>query len=136
MGQFGTNLREVDARGRTLSEEIFLDSKVGNNLFTSLDLKSHQAAHKALNNRKGAVVAIDIKDGSIVTLFSSPTFSTNQLVNGILQKDFDELLLSEEKPFFNRALKGRYPPASSINPAIAMFGIEQGLIDWNYSIYD
>ena len=62
MGQFGTNLREVDARGRTLSEEIFLDSKVGNNLFTSLDLKSHQAAHKALNNRKGAVVAIDIKD--------------------------------------------------------------------------
>ena len=136
MGQFGTNLREVDARGRTLSEEIFLDSKVGNNLFTSLDLKSHQAAHKALNNRKGAVVAIDIKDGSIVTLFSSPTFSTNQLVNGILQKDFDELLLSEEKPFFNRALKGRYPPASSIKPAIAMFGIEQGLIDWNFSIFD
>ena len=136
MGQFGTNLREVDARGRTLSEEIFLDSKVGNNLFTSLDLKSHQAAHKALNNRKGAVVAVDIKDGSIVTLFSSPTFSTNQLVNGILQKDFDELLLSEEKPFFNRALKGRYPPASSIKPAIAMFGIEQGLIDWNFSIFD
>ena len=136
MGQFGTNLREVDARGRTLSEEIFLDSKVGNNLFTTLDLKSHQAAHKALNNRKGAVVAIDIKDGSIVTLFSSPTFSTNQLVNGILQKDFDELLLSEEKPFFNRALKGRYPPASSIKPAIAMFGIEQGLIDWNFSIFD
>ena len=136
MGQFGTNLREVDARGRTLSEEIFLDSKVGNNLFTTLDLKSHQAAHKALNNRKGAVVAIDIKDGSIVTLFSSPTFSTNQLVNGILQKDFDELLLSEEKPIFNRALKGRYPPASSIKPAIAMFGIEQGLIDWNFSIFD
>ena len=136
MGQFGTNLREVDARGRTLGEETFLDSKVGNNLFTTLDLKSHQAAHKALNNRKGAVVAIDIKDGSIVTLFSSPTFSTNQLVNGILQKDFDELLLSEEKPFFNRALKGRYPPASSIKPAIAMFGIEQGLIDWNFSIFD
>ena len=136
MGQFGTNLRQVDARGRTLGEETFLDSKVGNNLFTTLDLKSHQAAHKALNNRKGAVVAIDIKDGSIVTLFSSPTFSTNQLVNGILQKDFDELLLSEEKPFFNRALKGRYPPASSIKPAIAMFGIEQGLIDWNFSIFD
>ena len=135
-GEFGKNLREVDARGRTLGEEISIESKAGNNLYTSLDLQSHQAAHKALNNRKGAVVAIDIKDGSIVTLFSSPTFSTNQLVNGILQKDLDKLLLSQEKPFFNRALKGRYPPASSIKPAIAMFGIDQGLIDWNFSIFD
>ena len=135
-GEFGKNLREVDARGRTLGEEISVESKAGNNLYTSLDLQSHQAAHKALNNRKGAVVAIDIKDGSIVTLFSSPTFSTNQLVNGILQKDLDKLLFSQEKPFFNRALKGRYPPASSIKPAIAMFGIDQGLIDWNFSIFD
>ena len=135
-GEFGKNLREVDARGRTLGEEISIESKAGNNLYTSLDLQSHQAAHKALNNRKGAVVVIDIKDGSIVTLFSSPTFSTNQLVNGILQKDLDKLLLSQEKPFFNRALKGRYPPASSIKPAIAMFGIDQGLIDWNFSILD
>ena len=135
-GEFGKNLSEVDARGRTLGEEISVESKAGNNLYTSLDLQSHQAAHKALNNRKGAVVAIDIKDGSIVTLFSSPTFSTNQLVNGILQKDLDKLLFSQEKPFFNRALKGRYPPASSIKPAIAMFGIDQGLIDWNFSIFD
>ena len=135
-GEFGKNLREVDARGRTLGEEISIESKAGNNLYTSLDLQSHQAAHKAFNNRKGAVVAIDIKDGSIVTLFSSPTFSTNQLVNGILQKDLDKLLFSQEKPFFNRALKGRYPPASSIKPAIAMFGIDQGLIDWNFSIFD
>ena len=135
-GEFGKNLREVDARGRTLGEEISTESKAGNNLYTSLDLQSHQAAHKALKNRKGAVVAIDIKDGSIVTLFSSPTFSTNQLVNGILQKDLDKLLFSQEKPFFNRALKGRYPPASSIKPAIAMFGIDQGLIDWNFSIFD
>ena len=135
-GEFGKNLREVDARGRTLGEEISIESKAGNNLYTSLDLQSHQAAHKALNNRKGAVVAIDIKDGSIVTLFSSPTFSTNQLVNCILQKDLDKLLISQEKPFFNRALKGRYPPASSIKPAIAMFGIDQGLIDWNFSIFD
>ena len=135
-GEFGKNLREVDARGRTLGEEISTESKAGNNLYTSLDLQSHHAAHKAFNNRKGAVVAIDIKDGSIVTLFSSPTFSTNQLVNGILQKDLDKLLFSQEKPFFNRALKGRYPPASSIKPAIAMFGIDQGLIDWNFSIFD
>ncbi len=135
-GEFGNNLREVDAQGKTIDEKISSDPEIGKDLYTSLDLKSHQAAHKAFSNRKGAVVAVDIKDGSIVTLFSSPTFSTNQLANGILKKDFDQLLSSNEKPFFNRALKGRYPPASAIKPAIAIYGIEEGLIDWNFSIFD
>ena len=135
-GEFGVNIREVDARGRTIDEAISASPKTGNNLYTSLDLKSHQAANKALNGRKGAIVAIDIKDGSIVTLFSSPTFSANQLANGILKRDFDQLLSSNEKPFFNRALKGRYPPASSIKPAIAIYGIEEELIDWDFSLFD
>ena len=135
-GEFGTNIREVDARGRTIDEAISASPKTVNNLYTSLDLKSHQAANKALNGRKGAIVAIDIKDGSIVTLFSSPTFSANQLANGILKRDFDQLLSSNEKPFFNRALKGRYPPASSIKPAIAIYGIEEELIDWDFSLFD
>ena len=135
-GEFGNNLREVDAQGKTIDEKISSDPEIGKDLYTSLDLKSHQAAHKAFSNRKGAVVAVDIKDGSIVTLYSSPTFSTNLLANGILKKDFDQLLSSNEKPFFNRALKGRYPPASAIKPAIAMYGIEEGLIDWNFSIFD
>ena len=135
-GEFGTIIREVDARGRTIDEAISASPKTGNNLYTSLDLKSHQAANKALNGRKGAIVAIDIKDGSIVTLFSSPTFSANQLANGILKRDFDQLLSSNEKPFFNRALKGRYPPASSIKPAIAIYGIEEELIDWDFSLFD
>ena len=135
-GEFGTNIREVDARGRTIDEAISASPKTGNNLYTSLDLKSHQVANKALNGRKGAIVAIDIKDGSIVTLFSSPTFSANQLANGILKRDFDQLLSSNEKPFFNRALKGRYPPASSIKPAIAIYGIEEELIDWDFSLFD
>ena len=135
-GEFGNNIREVDARGRTIDERISSKPNTGNNLYTSLDLKSHQAAFEALKNRKGAVVAIDIRDGSIVTLFSSPTFSTNQLANGILQEDFDQLINSDEKPFFNRALKGRYPPASSIKPAVAIYGIESELIDWDFSILD
>ena len=135
-GEFGVNIREVDARGRTIDEAISASPKTGNNLYTSLDLKSHQVANKALNGRKGAIVAIDIKDGSIVTLFSSPTFSANQLANGILKRDFDQLLSSNEKPFFNRALKGRYPPASSIKPAIAIYGIEEELIDWDFSLFD
>ena len=53
-----------------------------------------------------------------------------------MQKEFDLLISSDEKPFFNRALKGRYPPASSIKPAIAIFGIERELINWDFSIFD
>ena len=76
-GEFGTKQREVDARGRTLSEEIMSSPKMGSDLYTSLDLASHQAAFSAMQGRRGAIVAVDIQTGSIVTLFSSPTFSSN-----------------------------------------------------------
>ena len=73
-GEFGTKQREVDARGRTLSEEIVSSPKMGSDLYTSLDLASHQAAFSAMQGRRGAIVAVDIQTGSIVTLFSPQPF--------------------------------------------------------------
>ena len=135
-GEFGTKQREVDARGRTLSEEIVSSPKMGSDLYTSLDLASHQAAFSAMQGRRGAIVAVDIQTGSIVTLFSSPTFSSNKLSNGISQDEFKTLIESPDKPFFDRAMRGRYPPASAIKPAIAIYGLDNRLIDWKFSIED
>ena len=135
-GDFGTKQREVDARGRTLSEEIVSSPKMGSDLYTSLDLASHQAAFSAMQGRRGAIVAVDIQTGSIVTLFSSPTFSSNKLSNGISQDEFKTLIESPDKPFFDRAMRGRYPPASAIKPAIAIYGLDNRLIDWKFSIED
>jgi|TARA_B110000914_G_C15521144_1_gene477054 penicillin-binding protein 2 len=135
-GEFGEKVYEVDARGKLLQEISYTKPKEGNSIFTSLDLGSHIAANEALKGRMGAVVAVEIDTGAIVTLFSSPSYSINDLSNGISNNQFNALIQNPNKPFFNRALRGRYPPASTIKPALGIFGLQNKLIDWNFSIED
>jgi len=135
-GEFGEKIYEVDARGKLLQEISYTKPQEGKNIFTSLDLGSHIKANEALKGRMGAVVAVEIDSGAIVTLFSSPSYSINDLSNGISNNQFNALIQDPKKPFFNRALKGRYPPASTIKPALGIFGVQNQLIDWNFSIDD
>ncbi|MBR51336.1 MAG: penicillin-binding protein 2 [Gammaproteobacteria bacterium] len=135
-GIYGKKFFEVDASGKLL-KQIMIDPPInGKDLYTSLDLESHKVAYEQLNNRRGSVVAVDITNGSIVTYLSSPSFSSNKIANGLSSEDFNELLNDKNKPFFDRAVQGRYSPASTIKPAIALFGLENKLIDWNYKITD
>ena len=102
----------------------------------SLDINSQKVAFKQLNNRRGAVVAVEIDTGAIVTYISSPSFSVNQITNGMSSKDFSMLINDEDKPFFDRAGQGRYSPASTIKPAIGLYGIDNSIIDWDFTIDD
>ena len=135
-GLFGKKIYEVDARGKFLKQINYIEPKNGGSLFTSLDLNSHKVAYDKMNNRRGAVVAIEIESGSIVTYLSTPSFSSNDISNGISSKAFNALLKDPNKPFFDRAAQGRYSPASTIKPAIGLYGLEENLIDWNFSIND
>ena len=135
-GSFGKKIYEVDASGRLLNERETINPIDGKDLYTSLDIESQKVAFKELNNRRGAVVAIDISDGSIVTYISSPSFSVNQISNGLSQSDFDNLIYDDNKPFFDRVSQGRYSPASTIKPAIGLFGLENEIIDWDFTIDD
>ena len=135
-GLFGKKIYEVDARGKFVKQTNYIEPKNGNSLFTSLDLDSHKVAYEKMNNRRGAVVAVEIESGSIVTYLSTPSFSSNDISNGISSKAFNALLKDPNKPFFDRAGQGRYSPASTIKPAIGLYGLEEELIDWNFSIND
>jgi penicillin-binding protein 2 len=135
-GKFGKKIFEVDARGRFVEEREFIKPKNGENLFTTLDIKAQQVAYDQMDNRRGAVVAIEIDSGSIVSYVSTPSFSTNAISNGISSRAFNALIQDNDKPFFDRASQGRYSPASTIKPAIALFGIENNIIDWDFSIED
>jgi penicillin-binding protein 2 len=135
-GKFGKKIFEVDARGRFLKERDFIKPTNGENLFTTLDIEAQQVAYDQMDNRRGAVVAIEIDSGSIVSYVSTPSFSTNEISNGISSRAFNALIQDNDKPFFDRASQGRYSPASTIKPAIALFGIENNIIDWNFSMED
>ena len=135
-GKFGKKIFEVDARGRIIEEREFIKPKNGENLFTTLDIEAQQVAYDQMDNRRGAVVAIEIDSGSIVSYVSTPSFSTNAISNGISSRAFNALIQDDDKPFFDRASQGRYSPASTIKPAIALFGIENNIIDWDFSMED
>jgi penicillin-binding protein 2 len=135
-GFFGKKIYEVDASGRLLNEIDTIPALDGKDIHTSLDLKSQQVAFRELKNRRGSVVAVDISDGAIVTYLSSPSFSVNKIANGLSQNDFNELIEDKNKPFFDRAAQGRYSPASTIKPAIGLFGLENNIIDWDFTIDD
>ena len=135
-GSFGKKIYEVDASGRLLEEQQLIPAIDGENIITSLDLPSQKVAYDKLNFRRGAVVAVDINNGAIVTYVSSPSFSVNKIANGLSQKEFNELINDDDKPFFDRAAQGRYSPASTIKPAIALFGIEEDILDWDFTIQD
>ena len=135
-GKFGKKSYEVDASGRFLEEIEFIKPKNGINLFTSLDLGAQKEAYNQMDNRRGAVVALELESGSIVTYLSTPSFSVNSIANGMSTSEFNSLLEDENKPFFDRAAQGRYSPASTIKPAIALYGIKEQLIDWEFSIDD
>ena len=135
-GKFGRKIYNVNAVGRLLDERQFIKPINGENIFTTLDIDVQKVAYDQMDNRRGAVVAVEIDTGSIVSYVSTPSFSTNAISNGISSSEFNTLIKDKNKPFFDRASQGRYSPASTIKPAIGLFGLENNIIDWDFSLDD
>ncbi|WP_455217146.1 penicillin-binding protein 2, partial [Kaarinaea lacus] len=107
----------------------------GLNLHLSLDVEMQRIAEKEFGNDNGALVAIDPTDGSVLALVSMPTFDPNLFVAGIDSKTYKSLQESRDQPLFNRALRGRYPPGSTVKPFIGLAGLEYGLVLPNVATY-
>jgi len=135
-GRHGSRVYEMNAIGQLVKSISLTEPTKGSDLYTHLDIDAQKSAAEFLGNRKGAVVAIDLQSRGINVLYSSPTYSINKISNGMSEDDFETLINNSEKPFFNRALQGRYPPASTIKPAIGMYGLSHDIVNWNFEIKD
>jgi len=125
-GTVGYRQVEVNAEGRTLRVLEQHPPKAGQYLQLYLDSRLQQDAHAALGDRRGAVVAIDPRTGGVLALVSRPSFDSNLFVEGISSADYKTLRDSPDKPLFNRAIRGQYPPGSTIKPFIGLGGLETG----------
>jgi len=134
-GEVGVEQVETNAQGRTLRVLDRTPPVPGLNLYLSLDIEMQRIAETAFGDNNGALAAIDPTDGSVLALVSMPTFDPNLFVGGIDSKTYRALQDSPDQPMFNRALRGRYPPGSTIKPFIGLAGLEYGLIDPNISTY-
>ena len=127
-GMTGTSLLEVDVYGNKVREIQRTAPDKPSNITLTLDFKLQKIAQEELANRRGAVVALDPMTGFIKVLVSSPDYNPN-ILNGS-ENGLSVLQTSmEEAPFFNRAISGLYPPASTIKPFIGLLGLEEKIIN-------
>lgn len=131
----GRRIMESDARGRHLNEIAFTPPVPGWDLRLTLDNQLQTVAAEALADRRGAAVALDLQGGEVLALVSTPSFDPHLFINGISHANYRALINDPAKPLFNRALQGRYPPGSTVKPAVALAGLEHRVVTPHDHIY-
>ncbi|MDO4449982.1 MAG: penicillin-binding protein 2 [Moraxella sp.] len=136
LGKPGYQSVEANAHGDVLRR---LDSKppvAGNDLYLSLDYGLQKLAQDQLAGRRGAIVALDPKNGEVLAFVSNPSYDPNPFVSGISSKEYGALRDDIDQPLYNRALQGLYPPASTIKPFESMGFLHYGAMSWEDTIFD
>jgi penicillin-binding protein 2 len=124
----------VNARGRTMQTLGGEPSVPGEDLILTLDIESQRVAYAELAGRRGAVVAIDPKTGEVLVFTSSPSFDPNALSLGMSRVEYRALQEDPDLPLFNRALRGSYPPGSTIKPILALAALHYNVTSPDHTI--
>ncbi len=132
-GKVGYQQVEVNAKGRVLRVLEGQPPRSGQDLHLHLDIALQQAATQALGEFRGAVVAIDPRTGGVLALVSTPSFDANPFVEGIGAEEYRDLRDDPDHPLFNRAVRGQYPPGSTVKPFVALGGLVTGTISYTAS---
>ena len=139
-GKKGTSVVLKDNLGRIVGPYKLGDSDVdpesGKDLLTSLDLDLQAYGEQLMQNKRGALVAIDPQTGGILAMVSSPSYDPNQLTitNNNRGKAYSNLQADPNKPLFNRAIMAQYPPGSVFKPLLALIAMQKGTLQPNRTI--
>jgi penicillin-binding protein 2 len=107
----------------------------GENLVLSLDMQLQDATMKAMQEARGAAVVIDPNNGDVLALVSTPSFDPNRFATGLSRQDYIALQNDIDKPLFNRALAGTYPPGSTMKPFLALAALQHEALDPGKTMY-
>jgi len=119
----------VNARGRIMQVLNSEAATPGEDLILTLDIDAQTVADAALQGKRGAVVAIQPQTGEVLVFSSAPSFDPNTISIGLTRRQFQELRNDPNQPLFNRALRGSYPPGSTIKPMLALAALADASID-------
>jgi penicillin-binding protein 2 len=134
MGVDGQRRVVVDSIGRERAQLDRKDATPGNNLQLTLDLDLQAVAELGMENKRGAVVALDPRNGEVLAMVSRPAFDPNAFTGRIRADDWKTLTSDPANPLLNRAIQAQFAPGSTFKPIVAMAGLETGSIDENYSV--
>ncbi len=132
----------VNAAGRPVERQGAYTPKLatrqpiaGADLILSLDMRLQRVAAEALAGKRGAAIAIDPHTGDVLVLASTPGFDPNAFARGLTTKQFDVLQNDIDKPLINRALRGAYPPGSTVKPFFALAALNYGVMTPEKTIF-
>ncbi len=125
-GITGVDQMETSAGGRAVRRLNSFPATPGHTIALTLDIKLQRMVEDLFGNRRGALVAIDPRNGEVLALVSKPTFDPNLFVEGIDQENWTALNESIDRPLLNRALRGTYPPGSTYKPFMGLAALETG----------
>ena len=123
-GATGVEQMETSAGGRAVRKLSSHAATPGDSVMLSIDIKLQKLIEELYGSRRGALVAIDPRNGEILALVSKPTFDPNLFVEGIDAENWAALNESIDKPLLNRALRGTYPPGSTYKPFMALAALQ------------
>jgi penicillin-binding protein 2 len=135
-GTTGFEEVETSAGGRAVRRLRSNPATPGNTVHLSIDIKLQALIERLFGDRRGALVAIDPRNGEVLAFVSKPTFDPNLFVDGIDIENWRELNESADKPLLNRALRGTYPPGSTYKPFMALAALNTGKRGPNTVIMD
>ncbi len=125
-GTAGFEQVETSANGRAVRRLSSQPATPGDKLVLSIDIRLQALVEEMFGERRGALVAIDPRNGEVLAFVSKPTFDPNLFVDGIDGESWRELNESIDKPLLNRAMRGTYPPGSTFKPFMALGALESG----------
>ncbi|WP_024598221.1 penicillin-binding protein 2 [Pseudoalteromonas sp. TAE56] len=134
-GKVGSQRVEVNNRGRVIRTLSMTQPQPGSDLVLTLDIGLQQIAQHGLKDMRGAVVVMDAKDGGVLALYSNPSYDPNLFVHGISSKNY-KALLNQDRPLINRTTQGRYAPASTVKPLMAVLALEENIVNETTSMWD
>jgi len=128
IGQIGYQRYEVNAFGKRIKEIKVNTGQAGQSFKTTLDYEVQKYTNELLKDKAAAVCVMDVYNGDIVSLVSSPTFEPNAFIHGLDKNYWNSLIKDERKPLANKALSGLYPPGSTIKTLVALSALEHRII--------
>ncbi len=124
-GESGSVRIEVDAMGNRKRELGMIDDRSGSDLYLTIDLDLQIAAEESLRGEKGAIVALDPRNGEVLALASAPSFDANILSGRVSREEWNQMTMDKRKPLNNRAIASRYPPGSTFKLIMALAGLAE-----------
>ena len=125
---------EVNAYGKKINQIEFKKGSKGKDIYLTLDTEIQQYCSELLKDKAGSICVMDIYNGDVLAMQSSPSFDPNLFLFGINQDDWQLIRNNPLKPLVNKTISGRYSPGSTIKPIVALSALENRIINTKFTV--